>query len=175
MLLRRFPRTSVSISIDSPNTSSNLGVAPDSGGSILQHSDLYDFNTYCYDYWAALYGHKSVSAYAALPEILRTKQTWPALKTTNTPSRKLTGSASTLSRTTSASTYGRTRKCPSSWRTSATRSLEALTEVGQNTFISRINAKLQAFPEWNAASIEERHVVLIALAQEVWKTAAIDV
>jgi hypothetical protein len=56
-----------------------------------------------------------------------------------------------------------------------TRSLVALTEVGQNTSISRINAKLEAFPVWNAASIEKRHALLIALAQEVWKTTPIDV
>ncbi|MBG4836084.1 DUF262 domain-containing protein [Pseudomonas aeruginosa] len=56
-----------------------------------------------------------------------------------------------------------------------TRSLVALTDVGQNTSISRINAKLEAFPAWNAASIEKRHALLIALAQDVWKTTAIDV
>ena len=56
-----------------------------------------------------------------------------------------------------------------------TRSLVALTDVGQNTSISRINAKLAAFPTWNAASIEKRHGLLITLAQEVWKTTAIDV
>ena len=56
-----------------------------------------------------------------------------------------------------------------------TRSLGALTDVGQNTSISRINAKLEAFPAWNAASIEKRHGLLITLAQEVWKTTAIDV
>ena len=56
-----------------------------------------------------------------------------------------------------------------------TRSLVALTDVGQNTSISRINAKLQAFPAWNAATIEQRHAMLIALAQDVWKTTAIDV
>lgn len=56
-----------------------------------------------------------------------------------------------------------------------TRSLVALTEVGQNTSISRINAKLEAFPAWNAASIEKRHALLIALAQEVWKTTPTDV
>ncbi len=56
-----------------------------------------------------------------------------------------------------------------------TRSLVALTEVGQNTSISRINAKLAAFPAWNAASIETRHALLITLAQGVWKTTAIDV
>ena len=56
-----------------------------------------------------------------------------------------------------------------------TRSLVELTEVGQNTSISRINAKLKAFPAWNAASIEKRHELLIALAQEVWKTTPTDV
>ena len=56
-----------------------------------------------------------------------------------------------------------------------TRSLVALTDVGQNTSISRINAKLEAFPAWNAASIERRHAMLIALAQEVWKTTPTDV
>jgi hypothetical protein len=56
-----------------------------------------------------------------------------------------------------------------------TRSLVALTDVGQNTSISRINAKLEAFPNWNAASIEKRHAMLIALARDVWKTTPIDV
>ena len=56
-----------------------------------------------------------------------------------------------------------------------TRSLVSLTDVGQNTSISRINAKLEAFPNWNAASIEKRHAMLIALAQDVWKTTPIDV
>lgn len=56
-----------------------------------------------------------------------------------------------------------------------TRSLVALTDVGQNTSISRINAKLEAFPGWNAATIEKRHAMLIALAQDVWKTTPIDV
>lgn len=56
-----------------------------------------------------------------------------------------------------------------------TRSLVALTEVGQNTSISRVNAKLEAFSEWNAATIEKRHTMLIALTQAVWKTASIDI
>jgi hypothetical protein len=56
-----------------------------------------------------------------------------------------------------------------------TRSLVALTIVGQNTSISRINEKLSNFPVWNAASVEQRHAMLIALAQEVWKTTSIDV
>lgn len=56
-----------------------------------------------------------------------------------------------------------------------TRSLVTLTDVGQNTSISRINSKLEAFPAWNAATIEKRHAMLIALAQDVWKTAPIDI
>jgi len=56
-----------------------------------------------------------------------------------------------------------------------TRSLVELTNVGQNTSISRINEKLKAFPEWNAAMIDERHALLMALAQDVWKTTPIDV
>lgn len=56
-----------------------------------------------------------------------------------------------------------------------TRSLVLLTNVGQNTSISRINAKLQAFSSWNAATIEKRHAMLIALAQDVWKTTPIGI
>lgn len=56
-----------------------------------------------------------------------------------------------------------------------TRSLVDLTNVGQNTSISRINEKLKSFPTWEAASIEKRHEMLMALAQDIWKTAPIDV
>lgn len=56
-----------------------------------------------------------------------------------------------------------------------TRSLVALTDVGKNTSISRINAKLEAFRGWNASTIEKRHAMLVALAQDVWKTTPIDV
>lgn len=55
-----------------------------------------------------------------------------------------------------------------------TRSLVALANVGQNTSISRINAKLTAFPVWNADSIEKRHELLIELVKDVWKTSPID-
>lgn len=54
-----------------------------------------------------------------------------------------------------------------------TRSLKALTNVGQNTSISRINAQLEAFPNWNTTSIEQRQEMLIALVKEIWKTAPI--
>jgi len=56
-----------------------------------------------------------------------------------------------------------------------TRSLVDLTIVGQNTSISRINAKLVTFPSWDATSIEKRHGMLIVLVQDIWKTTPIDV
>ncbi|MGN7838254.1 DUF262 domain-containing protein [Stenotrophomonas sp. 22385] len=56
-----------------------------------------------------------------------------------------------------------------------TRSLVELTSVGQNTSISRINEKLKAFPAWNAKTIEDRHGLLVTLAQVIWKTSPIDV
>jgi Protein of unknown function DUF262/Protein of unknown function (DUF1524) len=56
-----------------------------------------------------------------------------------------------------------------------TRSLVELTKVGQNTSISRINEKLEAFPAWEAASIEQRHGMLIALAQDIWRVTPIAV
>jgi hypothetical protein len=56
-----------------------------------------------------------------------------------------------------------------------TRSLAELTVVGQNTSISRINEKLEAFPVWESTSIEKRHAMLISLAQDVWQTTPITV
>jgi len=56
-----------------------------------------------------------------------------------------------------------------------TRSLVELTSVGQNTSISRINEKLKAFPAWDAASIEKRHGMLIALARDVWRTTPLEI
>lgn len=56
-----------------------------------------------------------------------------------------------------------------------TRSLVELTNVGQNTSISRINEKLKAFPAWNAKTIEERHGLLIILAENIWKTSPIEI
>ncbi len=55
-----------------------------------------------------------------------------------------------------------------------TRSLVALTDVGQNTSISRINAKLESFPAWNAKSIEKRHELLIVLIKDIWKATLIE-
>lgn len=55
-----------------------------------------------------------------------------------------------------------------------TRSLVELAPVGQNTSISRINEKLEAFPTWNAVAIDKRHALLMDLAQDIWKTTTID-
>lgn len=54
-----------------------------------------------------------------------------------------------------------------------TRSLVALTVVGQNSSITRINAKLAAFSVWDAKSIDQRHSLLMVLAQDIWKTVSI--
>lgn len=54
-----------------------------------------------------------------------------------------------------------------------TRSLVELTSVGQNTSISRINEKLAAFGVWNASGIDNRQALLMALAQDIWKTTPI--
>jgi hypothetical protein len=55
-----------------------------------------------------------------------------------------------------------------------TRSLAELDEVGQNSSVTRINAKLKAFPAWNATSIDDRHLVLIELAKDVWRTTPLE-
>jgi hypothetical protein len=51
-----------------------------------------------------------------------------------------------------------------------TSSIVELTAVGQNSSITRINQKLQAFDVWSAVSIDRRQEMLMALAREVWKT-----
>ena len=55
-----------------------------------------------------------------------------------------------------------------------TRSLVDLTEVGQDTSITRINNKLASFSTWNSTSINQRHMLLMALAGDIWKTTLID-
>lgn len=55
-----------------------------------------------------------------------------------------------------------------------TRSMAELATIGQNSSVSRINEKLAAFPTWDAAAIDKRHTLLMALAQDIWKTNAID-
>lgn len=54
-----------------------------------------------------------------------------------------------------------------------TKSLAVLSTVGQNTVVTKINAKLEVFPTWNAANIDRRHALLMALAQDIWKTTTI--
>ena len=54
-----------------------------------------------------------------------------------------------------------------------TRSLSGLADVGQNTSIIRINERLSSFAKWNAEDIEKRQLMLIDLAQEIWKTSEI--
>ena len=54
-----------------------------------------------------------------------------------------------------------------------TKSLSALEDLGQDTSITCINEKLCAFEKWDAEDIERRQSLLIALAQEIWKTTEI--
>ncbi len=51
-----------------------------------------------------------------------------------------------------------------------TRSIVALTDVGKNSSITRINSKLASFDDWSAAAIEKRQDMLIGLAAEIWRT-----
>ena len=50
-----------------------------------------------------------------------------------------------------------------------TRSLVEMPTIGNQSSVNRINQFLKVFPEWNAATIEERQQLLINLALEVWK------
>ncbi|HEY5131436.1 MAG TPA: HNH endonuclease family protein [Bradyrhizobium sp.] len=56
-----------------------------------------------------------------------------------------------------------------------TRSIVALSPVGKNSSITRINAKLKSFEHWSAADIDDRQEMLIGLAKDVWTTTPIDV
>lgn len=56
-----------------------------------------------------------------------------------------------------------------------TRSIAALSAVGKNSSITRINEKLHAFQSWSAQDIEQRQDMLIALGKDVWRTAPIAV
>lgn len=55
-----------------------------------------------------------------------------------------------------------------------TKSLYDLAPVGQNTSISRVNAKLSSFDKWDAEDIEKRQLLLIELIKEIWKTTEIN-
>ena len=50
-----------------------------------------------------------------------------------------------------------------------TRSLVELPTIGNQSSVNRINQFLKVFPDWNAATIDERQQLLIKLALEVWK------
>jgi hypothetical protein len=54
-------------------------------------------------------------------------------------------------------------------RTYLTRSLVGLVDFGGNSSITRINAKLAAFSEWSAESIDQRQTLLINLSHEIWR------
>ncbi|MCK9335174.1 MAG: DUF262 domain-containing HNH endonuclease family protein [Candidatus Cloacimonetes bacterium] len=50
-----------------------------------------------------------------------------------------------------------------------TRSLVEMPTIGTQSSVNRINQFLKVFPDWNAATIDERQQLLITLAFEVWK------
>lgn len=50
-----------------------------------------------------------------------------------------------------------------------TSSIAEIVIVGENTSINRINQKLKSFDNWDANSINERQILLIELANDVWK------
>ncbi len=56
-----------------------------------------------------------------------------------------------------------------------TSSIAALTPVGNNSSISRINEKLASFDDWTGETITQRQTMLIELAKEVWKITPLDV
>jgi len=45
-------------------------------------------------------------------------------------------------------------------------------DVGENSSITRVNAKLQAFEEWTAKSIDWRQELLMDLAKDIWRVSA---
>ncbi len=56
-----------------------------------------------------------------------------------------------------------------------TSSIAELTEVGKNSSITRINAKLASFSDWTAVDIDRRQALLIDLSKEIWKITPIEV
>jgi hypothetical protein len=55
-----------------------------------------------------------------------------------------------------------------------TSSIAGLAEVGNNSSITRINAKLASFDDWTAASIDHRQNLLIGLTKDIWKITPIE-
>jgi hypothetical protein len=56
-----------------------------------------------------------------------------------------------------------------------TRSLVELTAVGNNSSVTRINAKLRSFDDWSAESIDQRREMLHLLIRDIWKTSEVTV
>lgn len=49
-----------------------------------------------------------------------------------------------------------------------TRGIVRLVSVGENSTITRVNAKLQAFEDWTSRSIDRRQELLVDLAKDIW-------
>lgn len=56
-----------------------------------------------------------------------------------------------------------------------TSSIAQITIVGNNSSINRMNAKLLAFSDWSADTIDKRQDMLIQLASEIWRIEDIEV
>ena len=56
-----------------------------------------------------------------------------------------------------------------------TSSIAALTTVGKNSSITRINEKLQAFDDWSVISIDTRQELLMKLSRDVWRTVPMSI
>lgn len=54
-----------------------------------------------------------------------------------------------------------------------TKSINALTSVGSNTAVNRMNAKLQSWTKWGQKSITERQEILYNLSKDVWDLQSI--
>jgi hypothetical protein len=55
-----------------------------------------------------------------------------------------------------------------------TKSIVKLAEVGTNSSITRINAKLKAFDTWSTETIEARQALLITLSEDVWRIVPVE-
>ncbi len=53
-----------------------------------------------------------------------------------------------------------------------TSSIVELVDVGKNSSITRVNAKLQSFEDWTAQSIDQRQELLMDLAKDIWCVTA---
>lgn len=71
--------------------------------------------------------------------------------------------------------YAKKQKLYSESGNYLTRSLVRLTDVGNNSSISRINQKLQPFDEWTTESIDQRREILHTLIRDIWKTNELEI